>query len=84
MGRDGKWHFTPTYDYTFTVDPNAPHYIYRHSMMINGKIQAITRKALLGLAKKYNIKLAESSIEKAIDIIRNYQFYGEKASVSDY
>ena len=84
MGRDGKWHFAPTYDYTFTVDPNAPHYINRHNMMINGKIQAITREALLGLAKRYNIKSAESSIEKAVSIVRNYQFYGEKAGVSDY
>lgn len=53
-------------------------------MMINGEIQAITREDLLGLAKKYNIKSAESSIEKAVGIVRNYQFYGEKAGVSDY
>lgn len=84
MGQDGKWHFAPTYDYTFTVDPSAPHYINRHSMMINGKTQDITSEDLLGLAKRYNIKSAESYIEKAIDLVGNYQVYGEKAGVSGY
>lgn len=84
MGQDGKWHFAPTYDYTFAVDPSAPHYINRHSMMINGKTQDITREDLLGLAKRYNIKSAESYIEKAIDLVGNYQVYGEKAGVSGY
>lgn len=63
---------------------NAPHYINRHSMMINGKTQAITREDLFRLAKRYNIKSAGSSIEKAVGIVRNYQFYREKAGVSDY
>lgn len=84
MSRDGKWHFAPVYDYTFTVDPSAPHYINRHSMMINGKTQEITRGDLLGLAKKYNIKSAETFIEKAVNIVGNYQNYGEKAGVPGY
>ncbi len=84
MGRDGKWHIAPTYDYTFTVDPSAPRYINRHSMTINGKVQDITREDLLGLAKRYNIKSAASYIEKAVGIVGNYQTYGEKAGVSGY
>lgn len=84
MGQDGKWHLTPTYDYTFTVDPSAPHYVNRHSMMINGKTQEITREDLLGLAKRYNIKSAESLIEKAIGIVGNYPIYGEQAGVGGY
>lgn len=84
MGQDGKWHFAPTYDFMFTIDPNAPHYVNRHSMTINGKTQDITREDLLGLAKRYNIKSAESYIGKAVDIVRNYQIYGEKAGVSGY
>lgn len=84
MGRDGKWHIAPTYDYTFTVDPSAPNYINRHSMTINGKVQDITREDLLGLAKRYNIKSAASYIEKALGIVGNYQTYGEKAGVSGY
>lgn len=82
MGRDGKWHFAPVYDYTFTVDPNVPYYINRHSMMINGKTQDITREDLLELAKRYSIKSAESFINKAVNIVGNYQTYGEKAGVS--
>ncbi|WP_270561499.1 hypothetical protein [Bacteroides cellulosilyticus] len=55
-------------DYTFTIDPSAPHYINRHSMMINGKTQDITREDLLGLAKRYNIKSAESYIDMILHI----------------
>lgn len=84
MGRDGKWHFAPTYDYTFTVDPNAPHYVNRHSMTINGKTQEITREDLLGLAKRFNVKSAESFMEKALSVVGNYQTYGEDAGVGGY
>lgn len=84
MGQDGQWHFAPVYDYTFTVDPSAPHYVNRHSMMINGKVQDITREDLLGLARRYNIKSATSYIEKDVGIVGNYQTYGEKPGVGGY
>lgn len=84
MRRDGKLHLAPTYDFTFTVEPSAPHYINRHSMMINGKVQDITREDLLGLARRYNIKSATSYIEKDVGIVGNYQTYGEKPCVGGY
>lgn len=84
MNKDGKWHIAPTYDYTFTVDSDAPYYINRHSMTINGKIQELTRGDLLGVAKRYGIKSAEPFIEKAVGIVGNYLAYGKKAGVGDY
>ena len=82
MNRDGIWHLTPTYDFTFTVDPSAPNYVNRHSMTLNDKGRNIKRDDLLNLAKRYNIKGAETMIEKTIDIVQNYSHYATQAGVN--
>lgn len=81
MGDDGVWHITPAYDYTFSVDLSAPGYMNRHSMTINNKNYDIDRFDLLTLAKHYNIKGADSLIDKAIGIACNYEHYAELANV---
>lgn len=84
MGQDGVWHITPMYDFTFSVDPSAPGYMNRHCMTINNKSSAIERGDLLEVAKKYNIKGADSLIEKAISAVSNYQRYAQIAGVDGY
>jgi serine/threonine-protein kinase HipA len=84
MGQDGAWHITPTYDFTFSVDPSAPGFVNRHCMTIKNKNAAIERGDLLEVAKKYNIKGADSLIEKAIGIISDYQRYAQMAGVDGY
>lgn len=84
MGQDGVWHITPTYDFTFSVDPSAPGYVNRHCMTINNKNSAIERGDLLEVAKKYNIKGADSLIEKAIGVVSDYQRYAQIAGVDGY
>lgn len=84
MGQDGVWHITPTYDFTFSVDPSAPGYVNRHCMTINNKNSAIERVDLLEVAKKYNIKGADSLIEKAIGVVSDYQRYAQIAGVDGY
>ena len=37
MGEGGRWHVAPAYAYTFSVDPDAPYYVNRHSMTINNR-----------------------------------------------
>lgn len=83
MAKDGVWHITPTYDFTFSVDPSAPGYVNRHCMTINNKNTAIERDDLLGLAKKFNIKSANSLIEKAISVVSDYQRYAHIAGVDE-
>lgn len=39
-------------------DPNAPHYINYHCMMINGKTQNINREDIHELAEVYSVKSA--------------------------
>lgn len=84
MGQDGVWHITPTYDFTFSVDPSAPGYVNRHCMTINNKNSAFERGDLLEVAKKYNIKGADSLIEKAIGVVSDYQRYADVARVNGY
>ena len=74
----------PAYDYTFSVAPSAPSYMSRHSMTINNKNSDIERTDLLELAKRYNIKGANSIIDKAITIVRNYEHYAQQAGVSPH
>ena len=84
MGDDGMWHIAPAYDYTFSIDHSAPGYMNRHSMTINNKNADIQRSDLLELAKRYNIKGAETMIDKAIAVLNNYEHYAAQAGVSQY
>ena len=83
MGDDGRWHVAPAYDYTFSVDPDAPYYVNRHSMTINNRTEGITAADLLEVARRYGIKAAEPFIEKAIGIVSRYPEYGREAGVGE-
>ena len=83
MASDGVWHITPAYDFTFSVDTSAPGYINRHCLTINNKNANIERADLLQIARRYNIKGAETIINKAIDVVSNYTHYAQLAGISD-
>ena len=84
MNDDGVWHIAPAYDYTFSVDLSAPGYMNRHSMTINNKNADIQRTDLLELAKRYNVKGADSIIGRAIAVVSNYEHYAAQAGVSPH
>lgn len=83
MDKDGVWHISPAYDYTFTVDPDAPFYINRHSMSIGGKTENITLEDILTIARTFSIKGAKNVVDLAVDVLSNYRSYAEKAGVDD-
>jgi serine/threonine-protein kinase HipA len=83
MGPDGVWHIAPAYDYTFTVDTSAPWYVNRHSMTVNGKNSEITRADLLTVAKRFNIKRADATINDALKAVSNYHEYASAAGVDE-
>lgn len=83
MGKDGIWHSAPAYDFTFTVDTSAPHFINRHCLTINGENQNISRADLVAVAKRYNIKSADAIIDKSIGIVRNYRKFAAEANVPE-
>ena len=84
MASDGVWHITPAYDFTFSVDTSAPGYITRHCLTINNKYADIERADLLQIAKRYNIKGAESIVNKAVDVVSNYAHYAQLANVDEH
>ena len=84
MASDGVWHITPAYDFTFSVDTSAPGYINRHCLTINNKYVDIERADLLQIAKRYNIKGAESIVNKAVDVVSNYAHYAQLANVDEH
>lgn len=53
-------------------------------MTINNKNSDIERTDLLELAKRYNIKGANSIIDNAITIVRNYEHYAQQTGVSPH
>lgn len=83
MTQSGDWHISPTYDFTFTVDPSAPFYINRHSMTLNGNNQGITKEDLLSIAKMFNIKGAPAIISHAIETVTDYGKYAVEAGVPE-
>lgn len=83
MGQDGEWHVAPAYDYTFTVDTEAPYYVNRHSMAVNNKTEDITADDLMEIARKYDIKAAEPFIKKAVETVSNYAEYARKAGIGE-
>lgn len=83
MDRNGVWHISPAYDFTFTVDPTAPFYVNRHSLTINGNNQEISRADLLEVATRFNIKAASSIINEAVDAVSNYRSYATEANIPE-
>ncbi len=81
MKEDGQWHIAPAYDYTFSVDTEAPYYVNRHSITINNKTEDIMAEDMLEIARKYGVKSAAPYLKKAVSTVLNYAEYGYKAGV---
>lgn len=83
MRKDGVWHFAPTYDYTFAVDLSAMEFMNRHSMNINGKNDDIKREDIMEIARLYNIRGANSILEKLINVAKQYNGYARLAGLNN-
>lgn len=83
MALDGVWHITPAYDFSFSVNTSAPGYINRHCLTVNNKNFDIEKGDLLQIAKRFNIKCADSIINQAIGVTSNYAHYAQQAGLSN-
>ncbi|MCD8304597.1 MAG: type II toxin-antitoxin system HipA family toxin [Prevotellaceae bacterium] len=81
MGKDGAWHASPAYDFTFTVDPSAPAYVNRHSLTVNGRDSDIGRRDLLEVAARYGVKGASALVDRLAAVVRGYASYAKQAEV---
>lgn len=83
MDANGIWSFAPVYDFTFTLDPEAPEYINRHSLSINGKTDGISIKDFLEVAKRFDINNPEGIIGIALKAKDEYPSYALSAGVPE-
>ena len=81
---DGKWHITPAYDLTFTVNLEGAFYENRHCLTILGKDENISVKDMLAFAKENNIRDAKNIIEEVASAFTHFYDYAQLCHVSDY
>ncbi len=63
MDKNGRWSLSPAYDMTYAYSP-AGDWTKFHQMSINGKIDGITRKDLLAVARQVHIKRPDTIIDE--------------------
>ena len=71
MNKDGKWQISPAYDLCFSYKPSGT-WTNEHQSSINGKYDNFTKDDLLGFAKKFGIKKANSILEEVIAAVNRW------------
>lgn len=84
MQDDGKWHITPAYDLTFTVNIDGAFYENRHAMTMLGKDEDISVEDLLAFAKENNIRDAKKVIEEVAAAVAQFYELAMQCHVGDY
>jgi serine/threonine-protein kinase HipA len=82
LKKEGSWELAPAYDICFAYRPDSD-WVSQHNLSINGKRKAITKEDLLSLAKRMNIKKANTIIEQISITVANWYQYAEKANVEE-
>ncbi len=75
MDEQGSWRLSPAYDLTYSVDLDAPAYMNRHTLSINGKVDNIIRSDLEKVGATNDIQDYNSLIDKvalATDAFEKY------------
>lgn len=82
MDRSGKWRLSPAYDMGFAYNP-AGGWTSQHQMSVNGKFDNISRRDLLELANRNNIKEANEIINQIIDVASGWAVTAREIGVPD-
>jgi serine/threonine-protein kinase HipA len=80
MDKIGQWKLAPAFDICHSYRPGSA-WVSQHSMSINGKRQNITRADLLLVAKKMNIKKADTIIDKVHDTVSKWSDFATQTNV---
>ena len=81
MDNQGNWRLSPAYDLTYSIDRNAPHYLNRHMLTINGKNELINRQDLEKIAISNEIKDYKQLISRVQDGINNFEKYATELDI---
>lgn len=80
MDKTGKWRLSPAYDMGFAYNPRGG-WTSQHQMSINGKFDDITRKDILELAARNNIREASQIIDQISDTISHWPRIAKECDV---
>ena len=80
LSKNGEWRLSPAYDITYAYHPSNV-WIGKHQLSVSGKTEMITMNDLLNLAKRINLKNAESIIEATLNVASDWKSYAEIAGV---
>jgi len=80
MEASGKWKLSPAYDVCHAYRPGSA-WVSQHALSINGKRTKITRNDLLEVAKRMNVKKAESILVQAADVVSRWKQYSGNVGV---
>lgn len=80
MDHEGRWSLSPAYDMGFCYNPSGQ-WANAHQMTIAGKRDGITRKDLLELAEKNDIRDAAGVIDQVDDAVTEFPLFASKVGV---
>lgn len=82
MTPQGNWRLSPAYDLTYGVDLQAPSYMNRHSISINGKIENIIREDLETVAQQNDIQDYNSLIDQVENAVAQFRNYSQALDIN--
>lgn len=84
MDRNGIWSLAPAYDVTYAYD-RTNHWLSRHQMSVNGKLDNITMNDVLSCGKRMNI--SKNKIRKITEEVNaavgRWQMFAENAFLNE-
>ncbi len=83
MNKKGEWSLSPAYDITFSYKKDSV-WVKSHQMLINGKVDEITKDDFLAVAEKVGVKKseAEKCISQVLNAISKWNEFAKEAGLS--
>ncbi len=83
MNKKGEWSLSPAYDVTFSYKKDSL-WVRSHQMLINGKVDGITKEDFYKVAEKVGIKKASATkcIHQVLDAVRRWSEFAKEAGLS--
>lgn len=83
MNKKGEWSLSPAYDVTFSYKKDSL-WVRSHQMLINGKVDGITKEDFYKVAEKVGIKKASATkcINQVLSAVRRWSEFAKEAGLS--
>jgi len=81
QAEDWEWRLAPAYDVTHAYNPNGE-WTYQHLMSVNGKFKDITKKDLMTLADRFQVRDAKAIIEEVLEARGEWMKFSKLAGLN--